>query len=73
MKSYRVWFNEVLLPTYKEPQRALFLTLPRIYLVGVSCPTNIGIGMSKDSTMCEFKVSFVVLGFGIVYSSNWDI
>lgn len=69
MKTITLYFNDEMLPTYKEPQVMVLLSLPSFSKWFVSAPTYIGFNIQKD---CQ-EFAFVILGFGLIYHKNWDI
>ncbi len=68
MRYFRLYSNGEYLPTIQEPQVNITACLPQVGLWYVDANTSIGVERTEET----LTYSFVVLGFGLIYSKNWD-
>lgn len=73
MKLIQLWFNNENLPTKKERQKALMLTLPQFYKWGFSAPIYAGFATTEDQRYGVLEIKIVILGLGLIYNENWDV
>jgi len=71
-----LWSNNVLLPTKENKQKTLLLLYPLIEKTNLEANTKIGYysrNNTNDWDGCHYRtICLVILGFGIIYSENWD-
>jgi hypothetical protein len=69
----QIFYNGIILPTKREPQRALFLSLPSIKLAEVKADIRVGVSkVSFGQDSVDITVSCIVFGFGFLYNVNHD-
>jgi len=73
----QLWGNDEMLPTETSRQKALYVSLPRFYFWGLEINTKVGYNKKVVSNHYDGlgvrKFNLVILGFGFIYTENWDV